>query len=103
MPTDMRDTPRHCKADTVKFLSRLLVDLREKMPVSVIGERDRVVTRSPSDFRGVDPGKGKERDAGVLQIVRAQGANTSCPNSSLPSTRAPVVCKKRRSPLGPNT
>ena len=55
--------------DPLQFSSRLLVDLGEEVPVTVIGERDGTVTGTSRNLRGINTREREQRDASVLQVT----------------------------------
>ena len=71
------------------------------MPIPVIGERDGTVAGAPGNLGVIDTGEGKQRDAGVLQILQAKRTQLGREHGASPGVRAPVVRYKRSFPAWP--
>jgi hypothetical protein len=77
-------------SEEIEFRGGILIDLRQKMAVVVVGEGDRTVTGASSDLGGINPGRGKKSNPGVFECVRSEGCQPGGINSSPPRRLSPL-------------
>ena len=61
------------------------------MPLAVVRESDAGMSGSPRDLASADTGRWEERDAAVLQVMRAERSKTRWLRGGSPMRRPPIL------------